>query len=213
MKWISSLKTRTKLNDNVLYSEYLTDTRYINLHSSKVTYLGVYGSILCSSAWPHHKTRANFFTPCLFIPHLFGRSPLTECSSCNLVLPASLYEGESLSFRNQHRWAWKTLPSPISSLRNSYSATDQLTDFSCRWSFVTVSWRILWKSRIIFSFSYYVFSRASLLYWSDSEVIPEEHLICWFCCNHHMPNTKCGFIILIIFSWRGGWSQGKLLCS
>lgn len=84
MKWISSLKTRTKLNDNVLYSEYLTDTRYINLHSSKVTYLGVYGTILCSSAWLHHKTRANFFTPCLFIPHLFGRSPLTECSSCNL---------------------------------------------------------------------------------------------------------------------------------
>lgn len=129
LKGISSLKTRRKLNSNMFYSEYLTDTRYINLHSSKVTYLGMYGTILCSSARLHHKTRTNFFTPCLFIPHLFGRSPLTECSSWNLFFQLHYIKVKVSALETSIAGLEKCLSSSISWLRNSYSATDQLTDF------------------------------------------------------------------------------------
>lgn len=129
MKGISSLKTRTKLSNNMLYSEYLTDTGYINLHSSKVTYLGVYGTILCSSTWLQHKTRPNFFTPCLFIPHVFGHSLLTECSSWNLFFQLHYIKVKVSALETSIAGLEKPLSSPISWLRNSYSATDQFTDF------------------------------------------------------------------------------------
>lgn len=113
----------------MLYSEYLTDTGYINLPSSKVSYLGVYGTILCSSTWLHHKTRTNVFTPCLFILHLFGRSLLTECSSWNLFFQLHYIKVKISALETSIAGLEKPLSSPISWLRNSCCATDQLTDF------------------------------------------------------------------------------------